>query len=91
MTQRLGSELFELLQPLQGYAFMSDDYEDKTDAEIIELAENTLNLESEIVKTLRKFLRNHNKDTWVIYVYCNFCGRNAPKYGPCPVCGKYQD
>lgn len=59
MANKLGKELFELMQGIQGNAFISDSVETLSDERVLELAARKLEWQKEGVKVLREFLKTH--------------------------------
>lgn len=57
----LGKRLWAMIQPIQGYAYISDAVEDMTDDEAIQIAMASLERHKQAVSALRQFVRKELK------------------------------
>lgn len=61
MNEKLGDELFRLVERDQGFAFISDGIGLLSEDKIFELARETIKLNNRVNRKIKRWLKNHGK------------------------------
>lgn len=79
----LGSQLFDLVERDQSFAFIGDAVGGLPDDRVLAIARGALKHSESVVVKLRKFLKQHEREYKRCIAGCGGCDRNMPKDHQC--------